>query len=67
MTHCKVETEEGAKESKNLNIITEFSPGSLRIFGVSPEDYLGKLAEHGFELCQIDDEQRAINHTVLPL
>jgi len=52
--------EEIIQKNRNLTIITEFWPMSLRKFGYSPEDFLNKLIEYGFEVFYIDEYNKKV-------
>jgi FkbM family methyltransferase len=47
-------------ENENLVIVSEFNPRLLKKLGVRPEDYLQKLAENGFNIYKIDEQNQAI-------
>lgn len=48
---------ETLKQNDDLKILTEFWPMGLRRSGYSPEEFLGKLEDLGFELYHISDER----------
>jgi FkbM family methyltransferase len=48
-------------ENKNLVIFSEFNPRLLKKLGVHPEDFLHKLAENGFRMYEIDEQNRVIS------
>lgn len=51
------------ERSKNLRILTEFSPAGLKGFGVDPKEYLELLLKHGFDLYRIDEVEGRIQPT----
>jgi FkbM family methyltransferase len=55
------------EKNESLQIITEFWPRSLRIFGFSPKEYLDELTERGFKLYVINENVQRIQPLTLDL
>lgn len=51
------------KENGNIKVATEFYPSALRSSGITPEDYLKLLLQHGFKLYCINERERIIKPT----
>ena len=45
------------ERNTNLTLLTEFSPGAIREFGCSPEEYIWRLKSHEFQIYPIYEEQ----------
>jgi len=48
------------EKNDDLKILTEFWPNGIRMSGASPEEFLKKLMEFGFELYHVDEKRKLI-------
>lgn len=48
------------EKNDDLKILTEFWPNGIRMSGASPEEFLKKLVEFGFELYHINEKRKLI-------
>ena len=48
------------EKNDDLKILTEFWPNGIRMSGASPEEFLQKLVEFGFELYHINEKRKLI-------
>ncbi len=46
--------------NRSLKLVTEFSPGSLRLCGSDPQKYLKTLEKLGFKLSEISEENKSV-------
>jgi len=54
------------RSNRKLKIVTEFSPGRLRLLGSSPEEYLDMLSKHGFVIYNLNDMTNRIERVKEP-
>lgn len=48
------------EKNDDLKILTEFWPNGIRMSGASPEEFLKKLVEFGFELYHINEKRKLV-------
>lgn len=48
------------EKNDDLKILSEFWPSGIRMSGASPEEFLKKLMEFGFELYHVDEKRKLI-------
>jgi FkbM family methyltransferase len=51
------------EKNQSIKVVTEFWPAGLNSAGIDPEEYLKLLANHGFKLHEMDEEEASVGPT----